>query len=146
MTIELTLTEGLAPQEEETILDRLRSYNTARFGHSERRDLAIPLYEADGTLAGGLVGYTGRGWLHVSMLYVPEPLRGRGLATRMLAMAEQEARRRGCDGAYLDTMNPAALRLYERQGYARIGRLDGLRGAGYGADGAPAVTWLAKRF
>lgn len=137
--MELKVTEGIAPLEEDAILQQLRAFNIATFGESDRRELTIPLYDDDGEITGGLVGYTGRGWLYVSMLYIPEHLRGQGLATRMLAMAEDEARRRGCMGAYIDTMNPAALLLYRKLGYAEIGKLDAL-------SGGHMVTWLAKRF
>ncbi|MNL25773.1 Acetyltransferase (GNAT) family protein [compost metagenome] len=73
------------------------------------------------------------------MLYIPENLRGQGLATRMLAMSEDEARKRGCIGGYIDTMNPAALGLYRKLGYTEIGKLDAL-------SGGHVVTWLAKMF
>ncbi len=139
MTIDLKVTEGIAPQEEEVILDRLRSYNLKTFGESHRRELTIPLYDDEGTITGGLVGYTGRGWLYISMLYIPEDLRGQGLATRIMEMAEDEARSRGCIGAYIDTMNPDALRLYLKLGYEVIGRLDSLEGGQY-------VHWLQKRY
>lgn len=138
MDIELKLVEGVTPEEEAIILDRLKAYNVATFGQSERRELAVPLYGPDG-IVGGLTGYTGRGWLYISMLYVPEELRGRGLAGRMLEMAETEARSRGCIGAYIDTMNPQALKLYLKQGYAEIGSLKDLAGG-------HSVTWLEKRF
>ncbi|MBP1845348.1 ribosomal protein S18 acetylase RimI-like enzyme [Rhizobium petrolearium] len=139
MDIELKLIEGVTPEDEEIILDRLREYNVATFGRSDRRELAVPLYDPDGKLVGGLTGYTGRGWLYISMLYIPEELRGRGLAGRMLEMAEAEAHARGCVGAYIDTMNPQALKLYRKQGYSEIGSLKGLTGG-------HSVTWLEKRF
>jgi GNAT superfamily N-acetyltransferase len=139
MTIHLKITEGLAPAEEQMILDRLKAYNLATFGESNRRELTIPLHDEHGTVIGGLVGYTGRGWLYIAMLYIPEELRGQGIATRMLEMAEAEARARGCIGAYIDTMNPQALQLYLRQGYSRIGGLNDLAGG-------HSVTWLEKRF
>jgi GNAT superfamily N-acetyltransferase len=139
MGSELKVTEGIAPSEEAIILDRLKAFNLAAFGQSDRRELTIPLYGDEGEIRGGLVGYTGRGWLYVSMLYIPEELRGEGLASRMLAMAEDEARKRGCLGAYIDTMNPAALKLYLKLGYTKIGGLNAL------ADGH-VITWLAKRF
>lgn len=137
--MELKVTEGIAPLEEDAILQKLRAFNIATFGESDRRELTIPLYDDDGEISGGLVGYTGRGWLYVSMLYIPEHLQGQGLATRMLEMAEDEARKRGCIGAYIDTMNPAGLSLYQKLGYAEIGKLDALFGG-------HVVTWLAKRF
>lgn len=139
MDVELKLTEGLAPEEEEIILDRLKAYNIATFGKSERRELAVPLHDGNGNLVGGLTGYTGRGWLYISMLYIPPELRGHGLAARMLDMAETEARTRGCIGAYIDTMNPQALKLYRKQGYTEIGTLKDLAGG-------HSVTWLEKRF
>jgi GNAT superfamily N-acetyltransferase len=139
MTIKLTITDGLAPTEEAAVLDLLKAHNLAAFGESNRRELTIPLYGEGGGINGGLVGYTGRGWLYVAMLYIPEQQRGQGLAARMLDVAEEEARARGCIGAYIDTMNPQALRLYLRQGYREIGSLKGLAGG-------HAVTWLEKRF
>ncbi|MDE1158065.1 MAG: GNAT family N-acetyltransferase [Neorhizobium sp.] len=138
-TIDLTVTQGIAPDEEAIILERLKTYNLQSFGESGRRELSVPIYDDGGAITGGLVGYTGRGWLYVSMLYVPENLRGRGIASRMLSLAEDEARNRGCIGAYIDTMNPQALALYRKRGYREIGRLDHLAGG-------HLVTWLAKRF
>ncbi|MNU70410.1 putative acetyltransferase [compost metagenome] len=137
--MELKVTEGIAPLEEDAILQKLRAFNIATFGESNRRELTIPLYDDGGEISGGLVGYTGRGWLYVSMLYIPEDLRGQGLATRMLTMSEDEARKRGCIGGYIDTMNPEALSLYRKLGYTEIGKLDAL-------SGGHVVTWLAKMF
>jgi len=45
-------------------------------------------------------------------------------ATRLLAMAESAARECGCHAAWLDTINPDALRLYQRCGYATFGTVD----------------------
>jgi ribosomal protein S18 acetylase RimI-like enzyme len=139
MAIALKITDGIAPQEEDLILHKLRAFNIDTFGASDRRDLTIPLYDGGCDVSGGLVGYTGRGWLYISMLYIPAELRGQGLATRMLTMAEDEARKRGCIGSYIDTMNPEALGLYRKLGYGEIGKLDAL-------SGGQVVTWLAKRF
>ncbi|MCQ1575071.1 GNAT family N-acetyltransferase [Neorhizobium galegae] len=139
MDIDLKLTEGMNADEEDFILERLMTHNAITFGPSNRRELAVPLHGEDGDLIGGLTGYTGRGWLYISMLYVPDELRGQGIAGRMLDMAEAEARARGAIGAYIDTMNPEALKLYLKQGYTEIGTLKGL-------EGGHSVTWLEKRF
>ncbi|MCM2477696.1 GNAT family N-acetyltransferase [Rhizobium sp. CG5] len=108
-------------------------------GPTDRRDLSIPIRDAEGKTEGGLIGYTGRGWLCVEFLFVPERYRGRGLAGKLLQLAEDEAKARGCKGAYIDTINPAALRAYERQGYKPFGRIDNF-------SGDYAITWLMKRF
>ena len=137
MNEQLQVTEGIGEKDEAKLLDLLKSYNVATFGESDRRKLAVPLYDDGGQLIGGLTGYTGRGWLYIAMLFVPEHLRGRGLAARMLELAEAEARSRGCIGAYIDTMNPAARKLYIKCGYSPIGTLEGLTGG-------HAITWLKK--
>ncbi|MBP1474912.1 GNAT family N-acetyltransferase [Frateuria sp. MAH-13] len=61
--------------------------------------------------------------------------RGRGLGGTLLAAAEDAARARGCRGMRLEVRmdNTAAMALYERAGYRRIGRY-----AGYYEDGADA--------
>ncbi|MNL76114.1 Acetyltransferase (GNAT) family protein [compost metagenome] len=56
-------------------------------------------------------------------LWVSADSRGQGLAGRMLAAAETEARTRGCHGAYIDTFNPHGLHVYEKAGYAVFGAL-----------------------
>ncbi|MBO0125759.1 GNAT family N-acetyltransferase [Agrobacterium tumefaciens] len=124
---------------EKAIRDPLVAYNIARFGESDKRELNITIRDDENAVTGGLVGYTGRGWLYVQLLFVPETMRGKGTAAKLLAMAEEEARKRGCTGAYIDTMNPDALRTYERYGFTRIGSLGPL-------SSGQSITWLEKRF
>ncbi len=46
-----------------------------------------------------------------------------GLATKLVAVAEEEATRRGCHSAWIDTLNPKACDLYRRLGYEIFGEL-----------------------
>ena len=136
----LAVTEEIAPDDEAAIRTRLLDYNnTTLLGPTDRRNLAILLRDTDGNVDGGLVGYTGRGWLYVQMLFVPERLRGRGIAGQLLKSAEDEAIARGCRGAYIDTINPVACRTYERAGYQVFGRIENFSN---GLD----ICWLIKRF
>ncbi|MFP3570701.1 GNAT family N-acetyltransferase, partial [Paraburkholderia sp. SIMBA_030] len=57
----------------------------------------------------------------------------------LLEMAEDEAKRRGCIGAFIDTMSPDALKVYQRYGYETIGVLGEFAGG-------HTFTWLKKRF
>jgi GNAT superfamily N-acetyltransferase len=71
-----------------------------------------------GALAGGLVGHTWAGWLHVSLLWVDDRLRGRGLGSRLLTRAERLARaERGCARARVETWDFQAPDFYRRHGY-----------------------------
>ncbi|MCX8996603.1 GNAT family N-acetyltransferase [Rhizobiaceae bacterium BDR2-2] len=123
---------------EDAVYSALRAYNIDRFGPSDQKPLQIVLRDGEGNVIGGLTGETARGWLFVKLLYVPEACRGRGLATRLLALAEEEARKRGCTGMQIDTMNPDALRLYRRYGFEIAGTLGALKGG-------HTLTWLANR-
>lgn len=114
-----------APSENDlaAISDGLIAFNAADVGPSERKSLAVIIRDESGKAIGGISGYTGWGWLFTQLLFVPEPLRGQGMAGRLLEVAETEAIARGCHGAWIDTFNPQALRAYQRQGYEIFGEL-----------------------
>jgi GNAT superfamily N-acetyltransferase len=95
-----------------------------RIGPADPVPLAISLRDADGTVIGGLWGGTMFRWLQVQILVVPEALRGRGLGTRLVRAAEQEARRRGCLGACVDTFSFQATGFYRLLGYSEFARLE----------------------
>lgn len=106
-----------------SILDGLMGFNVGLIGPSDLRNLAVLIKDEDGSTVGGLSGHTVRGWLFVGMIFVPDALRGQGLATQLLAMAEAEAITRGCRAVWMDTANPDALRLYLSVGYSICGEL-----------------------
>lgn len=139
MTTHLTLSDTVPESARDAILAGIKAHNDTLLGPTDRRDLFIPITADDGSVDGGLIGYTGRGWLYVELLSVPERLRGQGMAGRLLALAEEEAKARGCIGAYIDTINPVACRAYERAGYTVFGRIENFS---RGQD----ICWLIKRF
>jgi GNAT superfamily N-acetyltransferase len=61
---------------------------------------------------------------YVELLFVPESLRRGGLGRRLMRDAEEEAIRRGCRGAWLDTFSFQARGFYERLGYAAFGLIE----------------------
>jgi len=139
MTTHLPLSDAVPESARDAILAGIKAHNDTLLGPSDRRDLFIPITADDGSVDGGLIGYTGRGWLYVELLSVPERLRGQGMAGRLLVLAEEEAKARGCIGAYIDTINPVACRAYERAGYTVFGRIENFS---RGQD----ICWLIKRF
>lgn len=120
---EFELTASPSPEELAAITDALTAFNTGDVGPADRRPLAVLIRDTDGKVSGGLSGFTAWGWLFIQMLYIPDTLRGTGLAGRILAKAEEEAKARGCRGAWIDTFNPQALGAYLRQGYEVFGEL-----------------------
>ena len=139
MSTPLILSDTVPEAAREKILAGIKAHNETLLGPTDRKDLFVPITADDGTVDGGLVGYTGRSWLYVELLFVPERLRGQGMAARLLALAEDEAKARGCIGAYIDTINPVACRAYERGGYRVFGRIESFT---KGLD----ICWLIKHF
>jgi GNAT superfamily N-acetyltransferase len=120
----VTLTDDPDPSARETILHALFALNQERAGPAHLRPLAVLLTEpTDARLLGGLWGWTAWGWLSVELLFVPERLRGRGIGSRLMRLAEEEALRRGCCGAWLDSFSFQAPAFYEKLGYSAFGSI-----------------------
>ncbi len=119
----ISVSEAPSAEELERIGRELTAFNAADVGPAEKRALAVLVHDAGGALIAGLAGHTAWGWLYVQWLWVSEDARGQGLAGRMLAAAEAEARSRGCHGAHIDTFSPHGLHVYEKAGYAVFGAL-----------------------
>lgn len=99
------------------ILAPLVEYNVQRTQRHDHRPLVVAVEDTRGAVLGGLWGQTAYDWLYVQLLVVPEALRGRGLGSNLMTRAEDEARRRGCHSAWLDTFEFQARGFYERLGY-----------------------------
>jgi len=107
----------------DAVVQGLSAFNEADVGPANKLALAAFVRGADGSVIAGLTGFTAWGWLQIEKVWVSDELRGRGVAAELLRRAEAEAVARGCNGAWLDTLNPAARRLYERAGYEVCGEL-----------------------
>jgi GNAT superfamily N-acetyltransferase len=105
------------------VTDKLGNYNIAVTGHAAYYPVAYFLRTADGELLGGLHGAIWGQWLHVKILWIAEPVRGKGHAREMLLAAEEYAVARGCIGAQLETFSFQALPLYEKLGYEVFGEI-----------------------
>jgi GNAT superfamily N-acetyltransferase len=93
------------------------------FGPETGREALAVLAEEAGTPRGALWMVARRDWLFLDLFVLEAGARRQGLGSRMLAMAEEEARARGCVGVWLDTYGFQARPFYERHGYRVIGAL-----------------------
>jgi GNAT superfamily N-acetyltransferase len=107
----------------ELILAGLASFNVTQAGPGGHRPICFLVRDEESGAVGGLWGTTAYDWLIVELLFVPESLRGRGTGAALIRRAEEEARRRGCIGAWLDTFSFQARGFYERLGYELSGRI-----------------------
>ncbi|MBK1685659.1 GNAT family N-acetyltransferase [Rhodoferax fermentans] len=123
MTYTLTITDVADENIRQAILAPLRAYNDSQAGPSQGRPLVIQVIDPMGATLGGLWGYTGYGWLFTQLLVVPESLRGQGVGTQVMQLAETEAITRACHSAWLDTFEFQARGFYERLGYSCFAEL-----------------------
>jgi GNAT superfamily N-acetyltransferase len=120
----LALSEAREPQAEAVIHRGLTAYNTTRFRPSDNNTLDILVRDDNsGEILGGLLGHSSYRLFFLDLFYLPEGLRGAGLGSRIIVVAEDEARRRGCTAAFVYTVTFQAPEFYERHGYRRFGEI-----------------------
>jgi GNAT superfamily N-acetyltransferase len=132
MAIEWDLRVGVDEQAEDFVTSQLVDYNKRqspmvreRFTAENLRSRPLAAYAYQGDrLVGGCLGSTEDLWMWftVDIMWVEEDLRGRGLGARLLAAAEEQARRRGCRWSKLNTWDFQAPAFYQRCGYREYGR------------------------
>jgi GNAT superfamily N-acetyltransferase len=124
---EPTITLSDAPDDEEraVIMDGLRAYNEVQAGGSDARSLVVFVRDPrTKKVAGGLLGRTYLGVLTIERFFLPEELRRHRLGSRVLAMAEEEGRQRGCTRAVLSTLHFQAPGFYLKQGWEVAARIE----------------------
>jgi len=124
MSIDIVVSDSPEPAAREIILKGLMTFNQERAGPGDWRPFAVLLRDERREVIGGLWARTAWAWLFIELLYIPEAQRRSGLGTRLVSHAEEEAVRRGCRAAWLDTFSFQARGFYERLGYQVFGSLD----------------------
>jgi len=111
------------PEERALIENALRAYNASVAPFANYRPLRLMIRDSEGAVIGGLIGHSSYERLFVSVLFVPEELRGRGVGRRLMEQAEQIARTRKLTGIWLDTFDFQARHFYEQLGFRIFGEL-----------------------
>jgi GNAT superfamily N-acetyltransferase len=141
--LRFVLSETLSPDIRDHIHEQIKAFNDRVSRHHRAirpvgpRPLDILVRDDNNEIVAGLIGSTYWGWLDIDDLWVTESMRGQGLGRRLLRMAEQEARARGCSRARLRTFSFQAHGFYGKEGYRVVGQLD---------DYPPGATfyWMRK--
>ncbi|UGB38105.1 GNAT family N-acetyltransferase [Frateuria soli] len=116
--------------------DRMSRAQYRRHLASPRATVLVADTPGEGLLGSALVFFrTGSSRARLYSIATAAAARGRGIGASLLAAAEDAARARGCRALRLEVRmdNIAAMALYERAGYRRIGSY-----AGYYEDGEGA--------
>jgi GNAT superfamily N-acetyltransferase len=110
------------PHDIELLEASIRREASAVMGLGDEVDLAIFVRE-EGEVVAGISGWTWGDCCELQSLWVQPSLRGRGLATKLIAAAETEAAARGCVQTVHFTYEFQARTLYERNGYKLLARV-----------------------
>jgi GNAT superfamily N-acetyltransferase len=117
-------TDAPGPGTFERIFQALDACSRHLIGPATPRLLVIPIRDDAGVVQGGLWGCTMFEWLNVQMLVVPESLQGQGIGSALMALAEMEARARGCRGMHVETFSFQAAPFYQKLGFSLFGVLE----------------------
>ncbi|HEY1064779.1 MAG TPA: GNAT family N-acetyltransferase [Pirellulales bacterium] len=88
----------------------------------ERRPLTILAWSGE-EVVGGIFADTQLKWLRIDLMAVAPERRNQGVGTGLLKAAEEEAVARGCQYAFVDTMDYQAPRFYLAHGFEVVGRV-----------------------
>jgi len=122
---DITVTDELDPIDAAVINDGLRSHNISEAGYLDFRPLAVFVRDRQtGKVVGGLHGRSEYGLVYVAWFFLPEDLRRARIGSRVLAIAEEEGRRRGCTRIALTTLSIEAPGFYLKQGYEVAATID----------------------
>src|SRR5207249_720897 len=110
----ITVIDELDPADFEVISGGLRAYYVQQAGYYDFRPLAVVVRDPrTGKVVGGLHGRSEFGLVYVAWFFLPEDLRRARIGGRVLAMAEEEGRRRGCTRIALTTLSVEAPGFYK---------------------------------
>jgi GNAT superfamily N-acetyltransferase len=121
---ELVIEASPTPAEIQYLEDRLYEFNSAATGITDGEWLAIFVRDVSGRIVAGLGGNTWGGCLEIRQLWVESSLRKQGVGTKLLAAAEREARRRGCEQILLMTFTFQAPDFYAKHGFEVVASVE----------------------
>lgn len=101
----------------------ISDFNRQQTGGGQGQVLCFVVQGPGQEVAGGVIAQIYWDWLYVDLMWLKDELRGRGYGSRLLALVEEEARKRGAKHAFLDTFSFQAPGFYQKHGYRVFGEL-----------------------
>ncbi|WP_329123292.1 GNAT family N-acetyltransferase [Streptomyces sp. NBC_01465] len=122
--VQIVVTDAPGPVDTALLSDGLDVFNVEQTGIDDRRPLAVLARDPETQkVVGGLTGRTSLGLFFLDLFHLPPALRGGGLGSRILRLAEDEARARGCRSAVLYTISFQAPGFYLKHGWKVMGEV-----------------------
>ncbi|ATA26481.1 GNAT family N-acetyltransferase [Brenneria goodwinii] len=120
----LNITDTPNKNEEELVIQSLWKHNE-QYDAVDIHPLFLNFKDETNHIIAGLIARTWWGGLEIQYLWVSEAHRKIGLGSQLMKKAEEEALKRDCHFAYVDTFSFQARGFYEKLGYREYGNLPG---------------------
>jgi GNAT superfamily N-acetyltransferase len=127
-SLNFEVVQTVQPESRDAIAHGLREFNAAHLGNFQWTTLDVYVRDSDGQIVAGLIGDTALGWFSIHALGAAEDLRGAGVGSGILKVAEDAAIERGCRAAVRETLSFQAPDFYEKRGHIRAGTMERYRG------------------
>lgn len=101
----------------------INEYNRQQAGDEQSQLICFAVQGPDQEILGGVIAAIYWDWLYIDLMWMKDDLRGLGYGSRLLILAEDEARKRGAKHAFLDTFSFQAPGFYHKHGYHVFGEL-----------------------
>ncbi|WP_340613505.1 GNAT family N-acetyltransferase [Xenorhabdus thailandensis] len=108
--------------DEAYVIQNLWAHNQ-QYSDVDIRPLFLTITDDNNQIIAGLVAKTWWGGLEIQYLWVDEKHRKKGFGRQLMLQAEEEALKRHCHMAYVDTFSFQARGFYEKLGYKVYGEL-----------------------
>lgn len=104
------------------VCDQLQTFNASVVGNYSFNPVWLAYAENQQVIA-GLVGEVVFGWFNISVIWVSDEARNRGIGSAILRAGEEQAQLKGASYASLDTFDWQAADFYSKHGYVEFARL-----------------------
>ena len=120
----LEMTNFSEDYQAEKLESLIKEFNLSHREKYEDVPLGIFLDDENKKKLAGLTGETFGHWLCIRYLFVDECLRVQGIGRKIIEAAECEAKKRGCEYAFVDTFSFQAPDFYKKLGYKEVFTLE----------------------
>ena len=106
------------------IRNKLIEFNASHGVTNDSTPIEVYYENESGEKLAGITGHAHGNWFFIDLLFVDASLRGRGIGNKLLALAEDDARKQGCKYAFLNTNVFQAPGFYQKAGYECVFKLE----------------------
>ena len=107
----------------EEIRDLLIDYNASYGVTNDTIPIEVYYENEKGEKLGGIIGKAHGNWFFIDFLFVNEALRGQSIGKKLLSLAEEDAKKKGCKYVFLSTNAFQAPGFYQKAGYECVFKL-----------------------